>query len=145
MPLSTCYLFKNVMEYVPAAEVERVPNKTRGIYVLYKAGQGKRKSVVYIGMARGEKSGAKGRLKAHRRHKANLWSHFSVFEVWDNITRDQVQELEGMFRHIYRHDAKANRLNVQKSYLPLVKVRKKSASSWAQLRSNKSLERTRGI
>jgi hypothetical protein len=131
MPTSLCYLFKNVMEYRAASEIEAVPNNTRGIYVLYKAGFGKRKSVVYIGMARGQKSGAKGRLKAHRRHKADLWTHFSVFEVWDNITRDQVQELEGMFRHIYRHDPKANRLNVQKSYRPLVKVRRKSAVKWA--------------
>ena len=60
-----------------------------------------KKSVIYIGMARG-KSGAKARLKAQRRHKADLWSHFSVFEVWDNISREQVQELEGIFRHIYR-------------------------------------------
>ncbi|MGD9714492.1 MAG: GIY-YIG nuclease family protein [Thermomicrobiales bacterium] len=131
MPTSICYLFKNVMEYRPAADIEQVPNNTRGIYVLYKAGRGRRKSVVYIGMASGEKSGAKGRLKSHRRRKADLWTHFSVFEVWDNITREQVQELEGMFRHIYRHDPKANRLNVQKSYRPLVRVRRKSEKTWA--------------
>jgi hypothetical protein len=130
MPISICYLFKNVTEYRPAFEIDRVPSNTRGIYVLYKASRGRRKSVVYIGMARGEKSGAKGRLKAHRRQKADLWTHFSVFEVWDNITREQVQELEGMFRHIYRHDPTANRLNVQKSYSPLVKVRRQSSKKW---------------
>ncbi len=130
MPISICYLFKNVTEYRPASEIDRVPSNTRGIYVLYKAGRARRKSVVYIGMARGEKSGVKGRLKSHRRHKADLWTHFSVFEVWDNITREQVQELEGMFRHIYRYDPTANKLNVQKSYSPLVKVRRKSSKTW---------------
>jgi hypothetical protein len=131
MPKSLCYLFKNALEHLPSAQVDRIPNNTRGIYVLFKSGPRSSMSVVYIGMARGDKSGAKGRIKSHRKRKAALWTHFSVFEVWDNITSDQVRELEGMFRHIYRLDPKANSLNLQKSYRPLAKLRKRSAAAWA--------------
>jgi hypothetical protein len=131
MPISPCYLFKNALEYRPVAEIETVPPYTRGIYVLFKSQGHSKMRVVYIGMARGEKSGAKGRLKAHRKTKAKLWTHFSVFEVWDNITKEQVEELEGLFRHLYRHDPNANKLNVQKSYKPLVRVRRESEKTWA--------------
>ena len=50
----------------------------------------------------------------------DLWTHCSVYEVWDNITQEQVEELEGLFRHIYRKDIAANQLNAQKAYKPLV-------------------------
>jgi hypothetical protein len=80
-------------------------------------------------MARGEKSGVKGRLQNHRKTKPKFWTHFSVYEVWDNITREQVEELVGLFRHIYRHDANASKLNVQKSYKPLLKIRRRPPTS----------------
>ena len=77
-------------------------------------------------MARGEKTGIKGRLLKHLSSKADLWTHFSVFEVWDNITGEQIQELEGLFRHMYRRDATANSLNKQNGHGPLHKLRKLS-------------------
>lgn len=79
--------------------------------------------VVYVGMARGESSGAKGRLKKHNSTKAD-WTHFSVFEVWDNIYPQQIQELEGLFRHLYRRDSMANKLNRQRAYIPLLRLAK---------------------
>lgn len=82
-------------------------------------------NVVYVGMARGERSGVKGRLKSHDASKSD-WTHFSVFEVWDNIYPQQIEELEGLFRHLYRQDAMANKLNRQKSYQPLVRLAKQS-------------------
>lgn len=130
MPISDCYLFKNVLEYISADELDIVPPRTRGIYVLYLSGQGRNMEVVYIGMARGEKTGVLGRIKTHRKTKAKLWTHFSVFEVWDNISREQVEELEGMFRHIYKRDAEANRLNVQKTYRPLDRVLRGTKKAW---------------
>ncbi len=33
------------------------------------------------------------RLKTHRRKKEGLRSHFSIFEVWDNIRDDEIKEL----------------------------------------------------
>jgi hypothetical protein len=129
MPISACYLFKNSFEFLPASALNTVPVRVRGLYVLYKA-NGRHMDVVYVGMARGDKTGVRGRLLVHKRKKAKLWSHFSVYEVWDNITKEQVEELEGLFRHLYRHDAAANRLNVQKSYRPLNAIRRRSAAQW---------------
>lgn len=129
MPTSPCYFFKNAFEFVPKEEIDRVPNRVRGIYVLY-IKDDNQKNVVYIGMARGEKSGAKGRLKQHRKSKTKFWTHFSIFQVWDNISPSQVVELEGLFRHIYRFDAAANKLNKQKTYKPLQAVVRKSDADW---------------
>ena len=84
---------------------------------------GKQKfDVVYIGMSRTD---IRGRLEAHARsrRKADLWSHFSVFSVWPNITNEEIEELEGLFRAIHRKDSKANKLAVQKGFLKLRKVR----------------------
>jgi hypothetical protein len=36
-----------------------------------------------------------------------------VFEVWDNVRDEEVVELEGLFRHIYPRDTRADRLNIQ--------------------------------
>lgn len=129
MPISDCYLFKNSFEFKPVSEINTVPAKVRGIYVLYQE-NGKNKDVVYVGMARGDKSGAKGRLLIHKRRKPKLWSHFSVYEVWDNITKEQVEELEGLFRHMYRLDSAANKLNVQRAYRPLHAIKRRSAAEW---------------
>ncbi len=62
------------------------------------------------------------RLNRHKVKKAGLWTHFSVFEVWDNITEAEVTELEGLFRQIYSKDSRANRLNVQKSFKKLKRL-----------------------
>ncbi len=115
------------MEFLPTDEIKNVPHYTRGIYVLFKYRPRLEKyDVVYIGMAGGEKAGIRGRLKLHLKKKAGLWSHFSAFQVWDNIREEEVKELEGIFRHIYRKDNRANRLNKQRSFKKLAKVRRKS-------------------
>lgn len=130
MPTSDCYLFKNSIEFVAASDVSRVPKQTRGIYVLFHERE-KHMEVVYVGMARGEKTGIRGRLISHKKRKSDLWTHFSAFEVWDNIPKKQVEELEGLFRHIYRRDSAANKLNIQKTYKPLDAVSKKTVEEWA--------------
>lgn len=104
------------------------------MYVLYRsyrsrgtADRAKRRfDVVYVGIAREGDGGVRRRLRAHRRKRAAEWTHFSVFEVHDNIRNDEVEELEGLFRHIYRFDGRANRLNVARRYLTLDRVRKAS-------------------
>ena len=106
-----------------------LPARMRGIYVLYQQGEDKTMNVVYVGMARGDYSGAKGRLIQHKKNKADLWTHCSVFEVWDNIFPQQVEELEGLFRHLYRRDENANKLNKQKAYAPLGKLRRETRLS----------------
>lgn len=131
MPQSPSFWFKNSMEFIPAAEIGKVPKLVRGIYVLYQQGDTKREmDVVYVGMARGESSGCKGRLLKHSQEKKDLWTHFSVFEVWDNITKQQIEELEGLFRHLYRFDRQANALNTQRHHAPLAKIRRKRTEDW---------------
>ncbi|MEO2034135.1 MAG: GIY-YIG nuclease family protein [Planctomycetaceae bacterium] len=97
-------LIKHALEYQEQTELkEVVPKGTRGIYVLYKR-RGAKKArenhydVVYIGMTT---LGIRGRLQDHVKKMGDLWSHFSMFEVWDNISDDEIVELEGIFRHFY--------------------------------------------
>src|ERR1041384_1796542 len=95
-------LIKRCREHVGVDQVLRVPRDLRGIYVLYRKLRSTKLQydVVYLGMA--AKGGMRARLKLHRRKKKGLWTHFSLFEVWDNIRDEEIRELEGLFRHIYR-------------------------------------------
>lgn len=90
-------------------------------------------------MARARKGrvGIRRRLDSHRRSKRKgpLWTHFSVFEVWDNIRDEEIAELEGLFRHIYRRDSNANRLNLQRGYKNARKIRNNDLSKWSELRA----------
>lgn len=130
MAKSDLRLIKNALEYQPIAKIDLVPNRTRGIYALYKHANRRNYDLVYIGMARGSKTGIKGRLRSHKKHKSGLWTHFSVFEVWDNIVEAEVEELEGLFRHLFKFDRKANSLNKQKGYKKLRKIRRRTEKEW---------------
>ena len=138
MPVAPLRLVHRCFELAPKRDVVEVPFSTRGVYVLYRmrhtrsrSNPGVRFDVVYIGLAGGDR-GIRGRLRQHIRTKGDEWTHFSVFEVWDNIRNDEIRELEGLFRHIYRFDTHANKLNVAKSYAALTTVRKraKAAKDW---------------
>ena len=131
MPQSHLRLIKNVLEFQPKDKINEVPILIRGIYALYQYKPRTRAyELVYIGMARGKKSGIKGRLRSHNKRKRDLWTHFSVFEVWDNISESEIEELEGLFRHLFRFDSQANRLNKQKGFKKLYRVRKETAIKW---------------
>lgn len=110
-------------EFRPIKEVNSLPHRLRGIYVLYKERlrkrPRKRMDVVYVGMA--ASGGIRGRLLEHKRMKKD-WTHWSAFKVWDNISPSEVQELEGIFRHIYRKDSRAAKLNVQRSFGKMKKL-----------------------
>ena len=132
MPESELRLVRRLAEFRPKEEVKLLPHGLRGIYVLYKlrrTGSGKKYNVLYVGLARG---GLRGRLLSHARsrRKAGLWSHFSAFEVWDNIRNEEIVELEGLFRCIYRKDAKANALNAQKGFNRAKRVRQNDLRKW---------------
>jgi hypothetical protein len=116
MPVSRNHLFKNCVEFVPIDQIRHViPRSTRGVYVLYYSPDGEEMKVVYIGMSRGEKYGVGGRLERHKKEKLQKWTHFSVYEVWDNITKTQVEELEGLFLHVYAKDFSPISMNVHKT------------------------------
>jgi hypothetical protein len=125
-------LIKRMAEFQPIENVKHVPRKRRGIYVLYRRrmrGGKEYFNVVYVGMAR---SGMQGRLKTHQRKKDGLWTHFSVYEVWDNIRDEEIEELEGLFRFIYRKDSGANALNVQRNFKKAKSVRQNNLRLWTQ-------------
>ena len=131
MPISPLRLIKNSVEYCPRREIGDVPRYTRGIYVLYKYRRHyDAYNVVYVGMAGGENAGVKGRLRRHLQSKGDFWSHCSVYQVWDNIREEEVKELEGLFRHLYRYDHKANKLNKQRGFKKLNQIRSDSFEEW---------------
>lgn len=131
MAISELRLIKHSLEYIPKENIDLVPNGTRGIYVLYQKSPAQNSyDVVYIGMARGLKLGIRKRLRSHKKTKPDLWTHFSIFEVWDNIREEEVEELEGLFRHLFKKDSKANSLNKQKEYKKLERVRRSTLKEW---------------
>jgi hypothetical protein len=114
-------LIKRCSEFLEEDRYSEIPRKIRGIYVLYRyRPRLDRYDVVYVGMSA---SGIRGRIQNHRRSKLSEWTHFSVFEVWDNVSPDEIKELEGLFRHIYRFDTRANRLNRQRAFKQIRPVR----------------------
>lgn len=91
MSESPLRLIKKCVEYLSIDDINGVPRGIRGIYVLYKYHPGTNAyDVVYVGMAR---TGIAGRLRSHRKHKAGLWDYCSIFEVWDNIRNEEIEEL----------------------------------------------------
>ena len=132
MPKSDLRLIKNSKEFLDQGDLISIPRGARGIYVLYfRRGRDRAEShhydVVYVGLAT---RNIRSRIRSHSRFKKDQWTHFSFFEVWDNISDEEIAELEGMFRHIYRFDSKANSLNQQKAYKKLNLVRRRSKDKW---------------
>jgi len=122
MPESHLRLIKRWNAYIHKSKIAEIPKGLRGIYVLYKhVKKSDSYNVVYVGMSI---SSIKNRLTIHSRHKYGLWTHFSVFEVWDNIRNEEIKELEGLFREIYKKDSTANKLNKQGSFKKLKSVEK---------------------
>ena len=126
MEQSPLRLIKRKQEHLRQSEINALPSGLRGIYVLYRYRRGTGAfNVVYVGMARaGGRGGIRRRLKRHRHLKKGLWTHCSVYEVWDNIRDEEVIELEGLFRQIYALDQRANLLNKQSSFGLLKQVAK---------------------
>lgn len=111
---------------------------TRGIYALQKKIQKSRNrpakyNVVYIGMAYGPNRGSiYTRLRRHNKGKEGKdeWTHFSVFEVYDNILAEEIKEFEAIIRALYAEDRYANGLNRQKYSTKLKGARIKKLSDW---------------
>jgi hypothetical protein len=128
MPESHLRLIKRCAEFKRPDEIVDLKKSRRGVYVLYRKSPGKDAySVVYVGLAR---TSMKSRLRKHRLHKSGQWTHFSVFEVWDNIRDDEIEELEGLFRHFYKKDPRASGLNLQRGFKKIKKVRENDLNKW---------------
>lgn len=131
MPTSALYFIKRFVEFQDKDLIRHVPRNTRGIYVLLKQDAKQRSfDVVYIGMARGMKAGIGSRLLRHKQKKNKYWTHFSIFEVHDNIRKEDIEELEGLFRQIYSKDSAANKLNKQRRFKKFRTVKTKSITTW---------------
>ena len=130
MPVAPLSFIKRFDEFRSKDDRKHVPSNTRGIYVLLNQ-EGDAFNVVYVGMAGGDKTGIHGRLDshAHSKRKKENWSHFSIFEMHDNITRETIQELEGLFRHIYRKDSQSLKLGIHKKFKGFRKIHK-DLSNW---------------
>lgn len=120
-------IIKRWRRYEERGSWGRVPLRTRGFYILYKKRPSRRKvyDVIYIGVAGiGKKlrQGIIARLKAHDQNIKD-WTHFSFFEVHDNITGDDIRELESLLLSIFRHDSRVRLQNVQKGSRTLTKLR----------------------
>ena len=101
---------------------------TRGFYVLYKQDARGHHEVAYIGIGGlGNKSGLGGRIKSHAKRKKG-WTHFSFFEVHDNISGDEIRELEGLLLAIFSDDRRIELSNVQTGSRRFGKTRR--ASAW---------------
>ncbi len=132
MPISKMKFIKRCAEFIPKDERKNIPPNTRGIYVLFQKSGNKIYNAVYVGMARGKKTGIHGRINSHAlsKTKGSSWSHFSLFEVHDNISIEEIEELEGLLRHIYRFDLKANPFNQQRRYKKLLSIRNNKLEKW---------------
>jgi hypothetical protein len=127
------FLFKNYVEHIPKGKIkEAVPGLVRGIYILFKEDiDTEEMNVVYIGRAtEGKKQGVGARLVRHEKNKKKEWSHFSVFEVWQNVSNEIIIELEALILHIYSRDGTANKLNIQKNSRLFRDIRRTSRGKW---------------
>ncbi len=128
MAQSELRLLKQAAIHWPKTEVNRIPDYTRGVYFLYNQNS-IHMNVVYVGIARGKNTGVKGRIKTHSRNKKN-WTHFSVYEVHDNVTAAEIQEIEALFLTAYAKDEHANSLNVQRGNRKLKNIRETTNKAW---------------
>ncbi len=116
MTYAKCKFIKRIAEFQEQALRTDVPDNTRGIYVLLNELDNAKKQyeVVYIGISgRSNKAGIYARLDDHYKNKKG-WTHFSLFEVHDNITNVELKELEALILCIYRGDPRVNKLNKQR-------------------------------
>jgi len=145
MAISELRLIKHCLEFRNKEDVYKLRRRIRGIYALFKYRPKLDKyDVVYIGMAGGEKkAGIGGRLRSHIRKKPKEWTHFSAFEVWDNIREQEVRELEGILRHVYRKDSHANKIGIQKSFKKLTKIRRETEKKGTMERAGKQKKKAK--
>jgi hypothetical protein len=72
----------------------------------------------------GKESGIRSRLRRHNQRKPG-WTYFSFFEVHDNITGDEIRELEALLLQIFQHDSRVALSNVQTGSRKFRQVRKR--------------------
>lgn len=120
------FSIKRYSEFISKNDRRLLPSGIRGVYALLKKRNVTQKhsreryDVVYVGLSR---RSTRGRLRSHAKSKRKgpLWDYFSVFEVDGSVSDKMIEDLEGILRHIYRKDSRANRINKQRKYKRLGK------------------------
>ena len=134
MPARSTRFIKRCAEWISKEKSTDIPRATRGIYALLQyRPKTDRYDVAYIGMT--SRSSMGRRLARHKLDHAKTWSHFSIFGVWKDVGEDELLELEGLFREIYRKDTQANRFNRQKKCKAIQIVRQDRLDKWESARS----------
>lgn len=85
----------------------RVPPNMKALYVLYSyIKESHQMNVRYVGYANGQ-DGKDARSMLWQQHSINgaIWSHFSVYELWDHFRKEDASVVEDLFNHVYRHDS----------------------------------------
>jgi hypothetical protein len=139
MPLqSPLRIIKRWRRYEKRGDWTYLPPLTRGLYVLYKEqnhsiskklkNKDKIAHVVYIGVAGfGKNNGIGGRLRSHHSDYKKDWTHYSFFEVHDNISSEEIRELETFLLAIFCHDPRIELSNRTHGSQRLRNLRKVSA------------------
>jgi hypothetical protein len=130
VPVSELRLVKRSAQWLEKEDRKLIQKGVRGIYALHKERyvlnkqhrRVKKYDVVYIGMTT-TGSGLRARLDRHARSTKKDWTHFSMFVVWENIRDEEIGEMEGLFREIYRKDKRANKFNKQGKFKKIQNVR----------------------
>lgn len=139
MPKQSLFrLIKRWKQYEPKDNRTKVLKLTRGIYILYQKISENAYEVVYIGVAGLGKTGGgaiNNRLKRHNQ-RIKTWTHFSYFEVHDNVASEDIREIEALLLGIFQHDSRITLANKQKGSTKLRLL--KNASQWNDVQSGAS-------
>ena len=120
--IKNCHLYQKRETCRARGHISHV---TRGLYVLYKQGRRKKGKknfeVTYIGVggvqSKHAKTGVGGRIRTHdkrtKEKKIKNWTHYSYFEVHDNISREEIRQLESLLLTIFKHDKRISLDNIQ--------------------------------
>ena len=134
---------KRWKQYEPRKDRALVPKDTRGVYVLYRQEAGNYE-VVYIGVSGLGSAGGGGihrRLRRHDKRIKETWTHFSFFEVHDNVTSEEIREIEALLLVIFRHDPRIQLTNKQKDSKKFLLLRR--TSQWVEAQPSAPAGRSR--
>jgi hypothetical protein len=99
-------------EYVKKDRKSKVPIDAKGVYALLKKRRGGKFDVVHVGVSA---SGIRDRLRQHARNQGRKgqWDYFSVFDVQPYVSSLTIEQLEELWKHIYRKGTRTNSLSLQ--------------------------------
>jgi hypothetical protein len=115
-------------EFVKKDRRNKVPIDAKGVYALLKKRRGGKFDVVYVGVS---VSGIRDRLRQHARNhgKKGQWDYFSLFDVQPYVSSLTIEQLETLWKHIYRRGTGTNSLSLQQGRTNLT-VKRTPVEEW---------------